>query len=225
MTVTVIRRALWLVAAVALGIATVAFWYWLPVQLVVSAGLFVVLIPIDMVLHREEIERRQRSPFGPIQKWGTAERTYVSKTPFWDIELEVGRRVPVDESGAIIHRAPWWRRMYRRLTPWWVAAWLPLLLIPAGICLAPIVHAGPLEDVAYISVLDDHGVYYSSEQAAIDTAHAICDAFDAGASFRQVLHAAVLAGMRQTDAASEIGAAIGIYCSEHADVLRPTVLA
>lgn len=210
MTVTVIRRALWLVAAIALGSTTVAFWYWLPVQLIVSAGLFVVLIPIDMVLHREEIERRQ-SPFGPVRKFGISEDAIRGYGMGWETGY----------GSAVTSRIPWWRRMYRRLTPWWVAAWLPLLLIPAGICLAPIVHADPLEDGAYISVLDDHGVYYSSEQAAINTAHAICDAFDAGVSFRQVLHAAIRAGMRQTDAANEIGAAIGIYCGEHADVLRP----
>jgi hypothetical protein len=218
MTITVIRRALWAVAVVALGSATVAFWYWLPVQLIVSTGLFVVLIPIDMLLHREEIERRQ-SPFGPVRKFGISEDAVRGYGTGW--ETGYGSR------SIVASRKPWWRRMYRRITaPWWVAAWMPLLLIPAGLWLAPIVHAGPLEDAAYISVLDDFGVYYSSEQAAIDTAYSICAAFDAGASFRRVLHAALAAGFTQTDAASEIGAAIGIYCIEHADLLQPrTVIA
>jgi hypothetical protein len=170
-----------------------------------------------MILHREERERRHRSPFGPVRKFGISDDAIRGYGMGWETGY----------GSAVVSRIPWWRRMYRRITaPWWLAAWMPLLLIPAGLWLAPIVHAGPLEDIAYISVLDDHGIYYSSEQAAIDTAHAICDAFDAGASFRQVLRTAVLAGMRQMDAANEIGAAIGIYCAEHADVLRPpTVLA
>lgn len=224
MTITVIRRALWAVAVIALGVATAAFWYWWPAELVIGAGVLVILIPVDMALAREERESRHRSPFGPVRKWGRFVEPDLTAA-----EIQQAFRVKSTYWTAAepSPHARWWRRMYRRLTaPWWVAAWMPLLLIPAGLWLAPIVHADPTEDIAYISVLDDHGIYYSSEQAAIDTAHAICDAFDVGASFRQVLHAAVLAGMGQMDAANEIGAAIGIYCGGHADVLRPrTVLA
>jgi hypothetical protein len=229
MTVTVIRRTLWVVAVIALAYLTFAYWEWRPVELVIAAGVFVILIPVDMALAREERERLQ-SPFGPVRKWGMGSH-HLADNPhgFMVAPSAYVRGDPEDDwrDRRTARRLPWWRRMYRRITaPWWLAAWMPLLLIPAGLWLAPIVHAGPLEDVAYISVLDDNGVYYSTEQAAIDTAHAMCNAFDGGASFRQVLQAAMLAGMRQTDAANEIGAAIGIYCAQHADLLRPrTVVA
>jgi hypothetical protein len=112
-----------------------------------------------------------------------------------------------------------------RCTPWWFAAWLPLLLIPATLWLTPIVHADTIQDRAYIATLDEFGVYYSSERAAIDTAYSMCAAFDAGLSFNRVLNAAVAGGFTVNTAASEIGAAIGIYCSEHANLLQPrTVL-
>jgi hypothetical protein len=96
--VTVIRRVLWVAAAGALGGATVAFWNWWPIELVISAGMFVVLIPIDMLLRREEIERRL-PPHGPVRKWGMSEDAIHSR---------LGIR-------PIARRTPWWWRMYRRL--------------------------------------------------------------------------------------------------------------
>lgn len=220
MNITVIRRAVWAVAVIAFAYMVFAYWEWRPLELVIAAGVFVILIPVDMALAREEHERRLPR-HGPVRKWGYHEDS------LWAEEYS---RLAATQSfrprivAGVLPAVPWWRRMYRRLArvvaPWWVAAWMPLLLIPAGLWLAPIVHADTIDDQAYISVLDDNGVYYSSEQAAIDTAHAICNAFDAGRSFRQVLHAAVTGGFTQTDAASEIGAAIGIYCAENAYVLR-----
>jgi hypothetical protein len=72
MTVTVIRRALWAAAVIALAYMTFAYWEWRPVELVIAAGVFVILIPIDMALAREERERRL-PPHGPVRRWGYRE--------------------------------------------------------------------------------------------------------------------------------------------------------
>lgn len=94
MNVTVVRRALWLVAALALGYTIFAFLEWRPVELVIAAGLLVVLIPVDMLLHLEERARR-RSPFGPILKWGHSGIRYHADAPFWAVESTLTIAPPV----------------------------------------------------------------------------------------------------------------------------------
>jgi hypothetical protein len=109
--------------------------------------------------------------------------------------------------------------VWRWLTPAPLVAAMPLLIAPAAILLAPVVHATPIQDSAYLSTLDQYGVYYSSESAAVTVGYSVCNAFDDGASFGLVQRTAVRAGMTDVDAAYTIGAAIGAYCPEHADVL------
>ena len=72
MNVTIVRRTLWLVAALALGYTIFAFYEWRPIELVIAAGLFVVLIPVDMLLHLQE-RARPRPLHGPVIKWGYRE--------------------------------------------------------------------------------------------------------------------------------------------------------
>lgn len=201
MRITILRRTLWLVAAAALGYATFAFYEWRTTELIIAAAGFIVLIPIDMVLAREERERRHRSPFGPVRKWGTFEQRFAV----------------ANSLKAITPRIPWWRRMYRRITaPWWLAAWMPLLLIPAGLWLTPIVHADTIGDVAYISTLDYFGVEYGDTAIAIETGHTICDALDAGLTPDGVVRIGQRAGWTGLDAAHIVGAAIGSYCPKFA---------
>lgn len=129
MNVTIVRRALWFVAIFALGYAFFALAAGRLIEFLITTGVFIVLIPVDCLLHREEQERRARArtPFGPLQKWGT--RTLRAESPYWEVSAS-DRNVQVQP---IARRAPWWRRLYRRLTPWWVAVLSIALIIPAGV--------------------------------------------------------------------------------------------
>lgn len=51
------------------------------------------------------------------------------------------------------------------------------------------------------------------QTAAVDLASAICDSFDAGQTFAQVMTTLMDAGNDDPD--TWIGAAVGIYCPEH----------
>lgn len=106
MNVTILRRAFWLIAVMALGYTVFAFWEWRLGELIISAGLFVICIPIDLFLAREEREHRARarSPFGPIQSGLIA------------APAEKSREAP---------DVPWWRHT------WLLSALSPLLLIAA----------------------------------------------------------------------------------------------
>lgn len=69
------------------------------------------------------------------------------------------------------------------------------------------------EEDLYIKTLDMEGIYYSSEQAAIDAGYAVCDYLDAGAS---LLDAADIAmsdgGYSAYDAGYIVGAASTALC-------------
>lgn len=51
------------------GYGVFALWFWRPGELLVTAGLLVVTVPLVVVL-RGEARRARRSPFGPVNKWG-----------------------------------------------------------------------------------------------------------------------------------------------------------
>jgi hypothetical protein len=152
MNVTIIRRAFWLIAALSLGYTAVAFWTARWSELLIAAGLFIICIPIDLFLAREEREHRARArtPFGPLIKSGV--RTYSAEAPHWSINpytkevtnaeitmeqwrdaLKSGGMIAIHDGSRGIAmrphpRAPWWRRMYRRLLPWLACL---MLFIPA----------------------------------------------------------------------------------------------
>lgn len=82
MNITIIRRACWVVAALAFGYVVFAYWTWRPVELLIAAGIFIVLIPVDILLHGEEVARR--SPrHGPVLKWGYQEPAMRAKSPYF----------------------------------------------------------------------------------------------------------------------------------------------
>jgi hypothetical protein len=120
---------------------------------------------------------------------------------------------PVVEHGRLVEtpRPPLWRA----LTPWWVIALSPLLIIPIG--LAAQARADTISDVAYLTTLDQFGVPYSSEAQAIAIGHSVCDVLDAGILPRR---AALLVadgdGYSLHDANTVVGASIGAYCDKYA---------
>lgn len=83
--------------------------------------------------------------------------------------------------------------------------------------------AQTLEELAFISVLDDEGIYYSSEDAALTVGYGICDAFDSGASFWQVVAAGVSAtegGYSAGDVGFITGVSVGAFCPEYAYIIE-----
>jgi hypothetical protein len=79
---------------------------------------------------------------------------------------------------------------------------------------APTIGDLPLSDEdLYIQVLDGEGIYYSSEQAAVDAGYAVCDYLDAGGS---LLDAADIAmsegGYSPYDAGFIVGTASTALC-------------
>lgn len=74
-------------------------------------------------------------------------------------------------------------------------------------------------DEQYIAMLQMGQIAYSTDDAAIDTGHAICAAFDAGNTLLAV--GSVLSsngGYSGEDSGYIIGSAVGAYCPEHESV-------
>lgn len=66
---------------------------------------------------------------------------------------------------------------------------------------------------AYISVLDDHGVYYSSRSAAVDAGYAICDFLAEGGTVIEAMGiASEYGGYDSSDSGTIVGAASGSLC-------------
>lgn len=83
-----------------------------------------------------------------------------------------------------------------------------------------VAQATPAEDYAYIRTLDQFGIYYSSEPAAIAAGESVCDALDAGLTVDEIGGIAVNEGVGARDAYIIIGAAIGSYCDEHSHLIE-----
>jgi hypothetical protein len=79
---------------------------------------------------------------------------------------------------------------------------------------APSIGDLPLdEEAVYIQVLDDEGIYYSSEDAAIKAGWAVCDFLEAGGSFLDAADIAMSdGGYSPYDAGYIVGAAEGALC-------------
>lgn len=75
-----------------------------------------------------------------------------------------------------------------------------------------------ITDMAYLTVLDTSGVEYSSKEAAIFTAHSVCDALDSGLTFRQ-LGMSLIANDDVPYTPEEIGTVMGSaiagYCPQY----------
>lgn len=75
-------------------------------------------------------------------------------------------------------------------------------------------------DELFIQLLDTEGIYYSTEQTAVEAAQGSCDAFDAGATFLDVASIAINdGGMTPEDAGFFIGASVAVYCIENQPVV------
>ncbi|HEY5854003.1 MAG TPA: DUF732 domain-containing protein [Aldersonia sp.] len=71
-------------------------------------------------------------------------------------------------------------------------------------------------DLAYLAVLDDYAITYTSEDFAIDMGHEICYSMDQGASIYDVAVALEdYSSLSDHDNGVVIGAAIGAYCPEY----------
>lgn len=96
--------------------------------------------------------------------------------------------------------------------------------IAGGIATA-VIAAGPagadaetLDELAYVMALTEEGIYYSSEDAAIDLGYGTCSALDAGASIPMVVMAGI-EGAEGFYSDYEVGfitgAAIAAFCPEY----------
>ncbi len=73
-----------------------------------------------------------------------------------------------------------------------------------------------LAEQVYIATLDEQGIYYSSRQAALDLATAVCDERAAGVSEVEMVTALAEKGYSINDAAYLIAAAESQFCPEYA---------
>jgi hypothetical protein len=215
MNPTILRRALWVVAILALAYATFAFWSWRPIELIIAAGVFVICIPIDIALHHEERSRRSPSPFGPVQKWGISEDALAEHQQRRHIH------VSISEPRRAWLRLWWWRRLWYRATPWWTFIAL-LAVVPAAVALAPRAAADPIQDAAYLSTLDVFGVHYTSESLMIALGHSVCDSLNQGIPPNRITRAVMQGGdFNRDDAMTVFGAAIGAYCDDYVTASQP----
>lgn len=78
-------------------------------------------------------------------------------------------------------------------------------------------------DPLYLSQIreDNPPLENISDNRLISLGHTICEAFDAGVSFAQVAQVTFDNGFTPESGGSLIGAAIGVYCPEHSDVVTP----
>lgn len=78
--------------------------------------------------------------------------------------------------------------------------------------------ADTVNELAYISTLDEQGIYYSSEDAAINVGYAVCNGLDAGMPVTSVINTGLRAtrGMYSPYEVGFItGAAIAAFCPEY----------
>lgn len=102
----------------------------------------------------------------------------------------------------------------------------------ASTAAAAILVAGPaaadadtINERIYIDVLDDEGIYYSSEDAALNYGYVVCKALDNGATFPMIVRSGVQQGVYSAYQVGYItGAAIGAFCPEHADAITGRAL-
>ncbi|UGT54261.1 DUF732 domain-containing protein [Nocardia asteroides] len=73
-----------------------------------------------------------------------------------------------------------------------------------------------LAEQVYIATLDEQGIYYSSRQAALDLATAVCDERAAGVSEVEMVTALAEKGYSINDAAYLVAAAESQFCPEYA---------
>jgi hypothetical protein len=77
------------------------------------------------------------------------------------------------------------------------------------------------DEQAYLQNLDNAGVHYSSEEAAVDVARKACELLDTGqmSPMDIGLMAVEDGGYSYEDAGAIVGSAIGAVCPEHMDLI------
>lgn len=70
-------------------------------------------------------------------------------------------------------------------------------------------------DGLYLDVLAEGGVTFTSDAAAIEAGHAVCDSFDAGLTFEDIVTVGINSGSDAGDVGYTVGVAVGAYCPEH----------
>ncbi|MHA0288310.1 DUF732 domain-containing protein [Mycobacterium sp. C3-094] len=200
MSLVIARRVVWAVAAASAGWAGHAYWTLHLVQLLVAFGIFVICLPVDRAIYHEQRARQTWSPFGPVQKFGLSEDAMHRLSP--NAARAADR---LDDLG----------RARDRWGTYLIAA-MPLLIIPVGLFApAPDAHANPFQDYGFLSTLDEYGVYYSSDGAAIAAGLSVCSQLDNESTFTDVVRGFMRAGWERHDAATLTAAAIGAYCPSY----------
>jgi hypothetical protein len=183
-TITRYHRQFTALAIVAFIALFVASWAFLTWKpITATAAATVCTAALICIAHLRRRHRALRFPFGPVVVHGTLIEQ-PPHTPLW-----------------------------RALTPWWVVALSPLLIIPIG--LAAQARADTPGDVAYLTTLDQFGVRYGSEDAAIALGHSVCDGLGAGILPRRVALLVADGGYSVDDARTIVGASIGAYCDKY----------
>lgn len=155
--IAIIRGALWLGAATASGYAVFASVTGRVVGTVVAAAIFSALILVDLGYYR------RRTPFGPVQKWGddyvqALAELNAAKRDFADgigSDMRAGRYRVLEARNRLneILDAKPRKTLWQRLTPWWVIALTPLLIIPVGLLTAPNAHSLMFRQTLVVSVV------------------------------------------------------------------------
>jgi hypothetical protein len=210
------RRVLWVAAIASFAWLIVAYYDDRAVQIVIAAGLFVLAVPVDRLLHLEiNTRKRHPSPFGPVNKFGMREEVFHTRSPYW---------MPTDPIPAERRPAEWWTERdlaeimtagkleysnrdgtrsidlrpgaitRRRRPTWWRRilghwfAWIVAVGLVLGYALygSAQANATPLQDASFLRTLDSHGYQYASPAKVIGAAYEVCRLLDAGYTFDHV---------------------------------------
>lgn len=75
-------------------------------------------------------------------------------------------------------------------------------------------------DTIYLSVLRKKGIGTSDDEREIRRAHAVCELFEGGSTYREVLDALTANGFTISDAGFFTGLAVSAYCSDQSSKLH-----
>lgn len=70
MNATIVRRAEWVIATLALIYACFAFLQWRTTELIIAIGIIAICAVADIGLRHEQRAQRGPSPFGPVNRGG-----------------------------------------------------------------------------------------------------------------------------------------------------------
>jgi len=90
------------------------------------------------------------------------------------------------------------------------------VLIGACIGFSARANATPVDDVAFLTTIDERGITYTSASKVIGAVHAVCDYLDLGYNLLTTINMVEENSQLGSDSAYFVGVSVGAYCPGHA---------